>query len=43
MTLGLRGTEAVEVVKGLAAGERVIWPRDPKGTGLVEGQAVSKL
>jgi HlyD family secretion protein len=42
VTLGLRGTEAVEVVKRLAVGERVIWPRDPKGTGLVEGRAVSK-
>jgi HlyD family secretion protein len=42
VTLGLRGAESVEVTKGLATGERVIWPRDPKGTGLVEGRAVSK-
>jgi RND family efflux transporter MFP subunit len=42
VTLGLRDAEAVEVAKGLVAGERVIWPRDPKGAGLVEGRAVSK-
>lgn len=42
VTLGLRGDDSVEVVTGLAAGERVIWPRDPKGAGLVEGRSVSK-
>lgn len=42
VTLGLRGGESVEVTSGLALGERIIWPRDSKGTGLVEGRAVSK-
>ena len=41
ITLGLRGAETVEVSKGLAAGEVVIWPRDPKDPALVEGRAVS--
>ena len=42
VAIGLRGEEDVEVTKGLTAGERVIWPRDSKGTDLVEGRAVSK-
>jgi HlyD family secretion protein len=41
VTLGLRGAENVEITKGVNAGERVIWPRDPKGAGLTEGRAVS--
>lgn len=42
VTLGLRGTDTIEIIKGITAGERVIWPKNPKGTGLVEGRAVSK-
>jgi RND family efflux transporter MFP subunit len=42
VNLGLRGADSMEVVTGLSAGERVIWPRDPKGAGLVEGRSVSK-
>lgn len=39
--LGLRGSESVEVIKGLAAGEKIIWLRDPKASPLTEGRAVS--
>lgn len=38
--LGLRSDDAVEVLKGLAPGEVVIWQPDPKGTALTEGRAV---
>ncbi len=41
VTLGLRGTDAVEISKGLVAGEFVIWPHDPKDAALVEGRRVS--
>ncbi len=40
--LGLRGADVVEVLQGISAGERAIWPRDPKAVGLVEGRAVSR-
>ena len=40
ITLGLRGAESYEVVKGIEAGELVVWPRDPKDATLVEGRAV---
>ena len=42
VALGLRGAETVEVLKGIAAGERVIWTRDPKAPALAEGRAVSR-
>ena len=38
--LGLRSDDAVEVLKGLAPGEVVIWRPDPKGAALTEGRAV---
>ena len=38
--LGLRSDDAVEVLKGLAPGEVVIWRPDPKGAVLTEGRAV---
>ena len=41
VTLGLRGTESVEIIKGLTAGERVIWLHDPKDGPLTEGRAVA--
>lgn len=42
-TLGLRGSETVEITKGLSAGETVIWPYNPKGKPLTEGRAVSPV
>jgi RND family efflux transporter MFP subunit len=42
--LGLRsehGGQMVEISKGLAAGEMVIWPRDPKDAALTEGRTVN--
>jgi len=41
VTLGLRGTESVEIIKGLTAGERVVWLHDPKDGPLTEGRAVA--
>ncbi len=41
VTLGLRGTQGVEVTKGLAAGETVVWLRDPKDGPLTDHRAVS--
>lgn len=38
---GLRGREAVEVTQGLAAGEKVIAPADPKQAPLRSGQRVA--
>ena len=38
---GLRGREAVEVTQGLAAGEKVIAPADPKQAPLKSGQRVA--
>jgi len=43
ITLGLRGTESVEVTKGLTAGELVVWLHDPKDGSLTEGRAVTPL
>ena len=42
VTLGLRGTQTVEVTKGLTAGEAVIWLHDPKDGPLTEGRAVRR-
>jgi HlyD family secretion protein len=39
--LGLRSEKAVEVIKGLAAGDVVIWRTDPKEAPLTEGRAVA--
>ena len=41
VTLGLRGTQSVEVTQGLAADETIIWLHDPKGGSLTDGRAVS--
>jgi multidrug efflux pump subunit AcrA (membrane-fusion protein) len=41
ITLGLRGSEAVEVTQGLAAGERLVAPADPKQPPLKPGQRVT--
>ena len=41
VTLGLQGTDSVEISKGLVAGEVVIWPRDAKDAALIEGRRVS--
>lgn len=41
VTLGLHGREAVEVTRGLSAGEKVIAPADPKQSPLKPGQRVS--
>lgn len=41
VTTGLRGREAVEVTQGLAAGEKVIAPADPKQAPLKSGQRVA--
>lgn len=41
LTLGLRGREAVEVIQGLSAGEKVISPADPKQSPLKPGQRVT--
>ena len=41
VTLGLRGREAVEVTQGLAVGEKVVAPADPKQPPLKPGQRVS--
>ena len=43
VTLGLRGTQSIEVTEGLAAGETVLWPHDPKGGSLTEGRAVAPV
>jgi len=43
ITLGLRGVESVEVTKGLAADEMVIWLHDPKDGPLPEGRAVAPV
>jgi HlyD family secretion protein len=43
VTLGLRGAENVEVTKGLAAGELVVWPHDPKNGSLTEGRLVEPV
>jgi len=40
VTLGLRGRETVEVAQGLAAGEQVVQPRDPKQE-LTDGQRIT--
>jgi len=40
VTLGLRSGEAVEVLQGLSAGEKVVRPREPK-QDLVNGQRIS--
>lgn len=41
VALGLRGREKVEVTQGLAAGEKVIAPADPKQPPLKPGQRVA--
>jgi HlyD family secretion protein len=41
VTLGLRGTEKVEVTEGLNAGDTVIWLHDAKENPLTEGRAVA--
>jgi HlyD family secretion protein len=43
ITLGLRGTKGVEVTEGVAAGDLVVWMRDPKGEALAEGRAVTPV
>ena len=43
VTLGLRGTENVEIAEGLSAGETVIWLHDPKDKPLNEGRAVTPM
>ena len=43
LTLGLRGSDSVEVTQGLAAGELVVWPPDPQGSPLAEGRAVAPV
>ena len=43
ITLGLRGTQNVEVSEGLSAGNLVIWSRDPKDNSLTEGRAVAPV
>jgi HlyD family secretion protein len=40
LSLGLRGSGSVEVIKGVSAGEQVIWLRDLKESPLTEGRAV---
>jgi len=40
VTLGLRGSEVVEVTAGLSPGEVVIWRRDPGNAPLAAGRAV---
>ena len=40
VTLGLRGRETVEVTQGLAVGEKVVAPADPKQPPLKPGQRV---
>lgn len=40
VTLGLRGQDAVEVTRGLSAGETVVAPADPKQSPLKPGQRV---
>jgi HlyD family secretion protein len=37
---GAHGAPLVEISKGLADGDMVIWPRDPKGAPLTSGRAV---
>ena len=39
--LGLRGADGVEVVAGLAEGQRVLWPPSGQSAALTEGKAVS--
>jgi RND family efflux transporter MFP subunit len=41
VTLGLRGRELVEITQGVAAGERVVAPADPKQQPLKAGQRVA--
>lgn len=41
--LGLRGTESVEVTKGLTAGDLVVWPRTLGDGPLTEGRAVTPV
>ena len=41
LTLGLRGQEAIEVVAGLRAGERMLRPADPSGRSLTDGRKVT--
>jgi len=41
VTLGVRGRDLLEVVQGLAAGERVVAPANPKQPQLNSGQRVS--
>ncbi len=43
VALGLRGTNSVEVIKGLNAGELVVWLHDPKDGSLTEGRAVAPV
>jgi RND family efflux transporter MFP subunit len=40
LTLGLRGRDEVEVIEGLAPGDRVVMARDPKQPALKEGVRV---
>ena len=41
VSLGLRGPDTVEIATGLAAGEEVVAPADPKQTSLQSGQRVA--
>ncbi len=41
ITIGLRGRDKVEVTQGLAAGEQVVAPREPRQPPLTDGQRVS--
>lgn len=40
VSIGLRGAKAVEVTRGLAAGDNVIWLSNPTDSPLTEGRAV---
>ncbi len=41
VTLGLRGADSIEVSGGVAAGDTVLWTRNPKDGSLSEGRAVA--
>ncbi len=41
VALGLQGSDAVEILRGLAAGEQVVAPREAKQPALTDGQRIS--